>query len=148
MGRSVSHPSDAYVAFAEWGQGWVEGDDDDNPGAGHFDEWLAQMEWPDIVDDFRRAVLEHYPSARAEDRWLGREDRVVAMNDYAWFGLSEYCGSIAYWVVLQDRIDSAMEGLARRWFEQIGPKFEKRFATLERLGSFSNGESVYRRIAA
>jgi hypothetical protein len=49
---------------------------------------------------------------------------------------------------LRDDIDVGQEGLAQRWFDRIGPKFEQRFATLVRLGSFSNGESVYRRIAA
>jgi len=93
-------------------------------------------------------VLAHYPSVWTSDGWIGREDRIVAMNRYARFGLSEYCGCIAYWVVLRDDIDPDLEGLAQRWFDQIEAKFEQRFATLVRLGTFSNGEAIYRRVAA
>ena len=146
MGRSVSHPGGAHVAFAQWDAGWIV--DDDDPDTRHFDEFAAQDDWDFIVEDFREQVLSHYPSAWSTDGWIAREDRVIAMNDYARFGLSEYCGCIAYWVVLRDDIDAAREGLAHRWFERIEAKFVQRFATLVRIGTFSNGESIYRRVAA
>ena len=146
MGRSVSHPGGAHVAFSQWDAGWIE--DDDDSGTRHFDEFAAQDDWDFIVADFREQVLALYPSAWSHDGWIDREDRIVAMNGYARFGISEYCGCIAYWVVLRNDIDAGREGLAEQWFDRIGPKFEQRFATLVRLGSFSNGESVYRRIAA
>ena len=146
MGRSVSYPGGAHVAFAQWDAGWIE--DDDDPDTRNFDQHAAQDDWDFIVEDFREQVLAHYPSARTSDGWIGREDRIVAMNGYARFGLSEYCGCIAYWVVLRDTIDPDREGLAQRWFDQIKAGFKQRFATLVRLGVFSNGESIYRRIAA
>ena len=70
------------------------------------------------------------------------------MNRYARFGISEYCGCIAYWVVLRDDIGPGQEGLAQRWIDRIAVGFKKRFATLVRLGVFSNGEAIFERIAA
>lgn len=145
MGRSVSYPYGAHVAYAEWDQGRI--DDENDSGTAHYDDSEARQDWDCIVDSFRDAVLTHYPSTWSVDDWIGREDRVVARNAYACFGLSEYCGCIAYWVVLRGRVDAGREGLAERWFSQIERSFEKRFATLERLGTLSNGETVFRVIA-
>lgn len=146
MGRSVSYPSGAHVAFAQWDAGWVE--DDDNLDARHFDDFAARDEWDSIVEGFRNEVFALYPSAWANDGWIGREDRIVAANSYAHFGVSEYCGCIAFWVVLRDNLDSSQQGLAQGWFDRVAAKFEQRFATLTRLGALSNGEAVYQRITA
>ncbi|OYW89278.1 MAG: hypothetical protein B7Z20_00305 [Sphingobium sp. 32-64-5] len=146
MGRSVSYPSGAYVAFSHWDAGWIAADDD--PDIRHFDQLAAQDDWDFIVEDFREQVLALYPSAWTTNGWIGREDRIVAMNRYARFGISEYCGCIAYWMVLRDDIDSGQEGLGQRWVDQIAVGFRERFATLVRLGVFSNGEAIFERIAA
>jgi len=146
MGRSVSYPSGAHVAFSHWDAGWIE--DDDDPDTRHFDQHAAQDDWDLIVEDFCEQVLALYPSAWTANGWIGREDRIVAMNRYARFGISEYCGCIAYWVVLRDDIDPSREGLAQRWLDRIAVGFKKRFATLVRLGVFSNGEAIFERIAA
>lgn len=127
-------------------QGWIE--TDDPAGTGYYDDDQARDDWDDIVEHFRASVLRHYPSTWAADKWIGRENRVVAMNAHACFGLSEYCGCIAYWVVLRKDIPMGEEGLAQGWFNQIETKFEQRFATLTRLGTFSNGEAIYQRIGA
>ena len=55
MGRSVSHPGGAHVAFSQWDAGWIE--DDDDSGTRHFDEFAAQDDWDFIVADFREQVL-------------------------------------------------------------------------------------------
>lgn len=146
MGRSVSYPSEAYVAFSQWEAGWIE--DDDDPDTRHFDQLAAQDDWDFIVEDFREQVLALYPSTWTANGWIGREDRIVAMNRYTRFGISEYCGCIAYWVVLRDDIDPGQEGLAQRWVDRIAVGFKTRFATLVRLGVFSNGEAIFERIAA
>ena len=51
-------------------------------------------------------------------------------------------------MVLRDDIDPGQEGLAQRWIDRIAVGFKKRFATLVRLGVFSNGEAIFERIAA
>ncbi len=145
MGRSVSYPSEAYVAFSQWDAGWIE--DDDEPYTRHFSQVAAQDDWDFIVEDFREQVLALYPSAWTATGWIDREDRIVAMNRYARFGISEYCGCIAYWVVLRHDIHPGQEGLAQRWVDQIAVGFKKRFATLVRVDVFPNGEAIFERTA-
>ena len=93
MGRSVSYPSEAYVAFSQWDAGWIE--DDDEPYTRHFSQVAAQDDWDFIVEDFREQVLALYPSAWTATGWIDREDRIVAMNRYARFcHVAKQCGTI------------------------------------------------------
>lgn len=145
MGRSVSYPGGAHVAYAHWDAGWIA--DDGDPTSGQIDELVAQDDWQFIVEDYREKILANYPSTWITSGWIGREDQIVAKNRHASFGISEYCGCIAYWVVLREDIDADRQGLAESWFNRVGPKFEERFVTLVHLGTFSNGEAIFQRIA-
>lgn len=127
MGRSVSYPSNtAGLSFAH-----VEIED--------------QWDWDDLVDDFRHEVGRLFPSTYADDRWLGREDHVLVSNAFAHFGLSEYCGMVAYWVVPRDDLDGSAAALAQGWCNRIAPRFEAHFGDLVKVGNFSNGGGVYAR---
>ena len=67
-------------------------------------------------------------------------------NRHAWVGVSEYCGLVAFWIVAKD--DTGHEALSERWVAQVADRFTSTFSTLNRLGTFSNGEGVFERIAA
>src|SRR5688572_16363822 len=118
MGRSVSYPPDAVVTF-----GVFEGED-------HFD-------WEDFADDFQWQVQRLFPRSYEADDWLGREDHVLMASEHAYFGLSEYGGLVAYWMVVRD--DAERPGLAEAWVRRAGPKFEASFGSLRKVGTFSNG---------
>jgi len=67
------------------------------------------------------------------------------------FGISEYAGLAALWVVAKDGgdgwYDPNISGLARHWIDQAWPKIEARYPSrLYKAGTFSNGESVYRQV--
>jgi len=106
MGRSVSVPSGATVVAYQ------------RHDCENFDEF----------DQFRQAyrdwVLEAFPSTWASSRSFGREDTAVAENRLAAFGLSEYCGLVALWIVPDD--DTA---LGPAWVEKIAPKFQHQWAS-------------------
>lgn len=121
MGRSVSYPSNAVVAYNTW-----EADED------------ADFQW-DVIDDLVNYAPTLWPSLTPCDRWLGREDHAVLENEHAYVGVSEYCGLVAYWIVAKDTDN----GLAERWVAQVAPKFVKTFGRLRRLGTFSNGEAIF-----
>lgn len=127
MGRSVSYPSNTTALAFD-----------------HVD-WDDYGDVDDAIDDFRRAVKHLWPSARTADDWLGREDHVLAINGHAQFGMSEYGGIVAYWMVPRDDGYGTVSPLARAWCERAAPKFEEVFGSLNMVGRFSNGGAVYAR---
>jgi hypothetical protein len=138
MGRSVSYPSAARVVtfrHLDWE------DEDDS-------EWL----WDFTVSEFQRCLKAMFPSVEPADDWIGREDHVLAENKLARFGMSEYCGLVAYWIVPQQPLDqygnynAGLDRMAERWIDSIADKFVAAFGELTKVGSMSNGEGVYRQI--
>jgi hypothetical protein len=127
MGRSVSYPQAAEVIaydHVDW--------EEDDPFA-----------YEDLVEDARYRIACLFPSMTPDEGWLGSENRILASNGHAFFGLSEYCGLLAYWLVPRENTDTPQ--LHRTWCNQVAPRFEDHFATLARVGMMSNGEGVYRR---
>jgi hypothetical protein len=125
MGRSVSVASGAFaVAYQE-----IE-----EPEADFFDDW-AECE-AEYVKSF-------WQSFEACDKWLGREDHALMENTFCYFGVSEYCGLASLWLVLKE--DYQGHPLAEQWAKRVGPLFEKRLGTLHKIGTFSNGEAVFKR---
>lgn len=131
MGRGVSFPSGALVAFDQFDCDCGEG----------CDCWQY----------FREALEERaaaiWPSLTPCCEWRGREDLATLSNNFAYFGLSEYCGVVAVWLQPRGDLEPGQEALARRWLEQARPRLAREFRKLERLGTASNGESFYRRIS-
>lgn len=131
MGRSVSYPSNAEVAFTTFESS------DEHFAADDFDMelqgWteMAKSIWPSFYDD---------------EKWLDREDRAVLSNAWARFGVSEYCGLVAIWIVAIDQDDASRQALADRWVSQAGEKLRKHFGELRRVGVFSNSEAVFERV--
>jgi hypothetical protein len=101
----------------------------------------------DCLTNLKAELLKTFPSLCSDDRWIGNEDHAFASNSFAYFGVSEYCGLVAVWVVEAD--DCEQPGLRDNWIESIGAKFEKTVAgafgkDLKKIGTFSNGEAVFR----
>jgi hypothetical protein len=133
MGRSVSYPAGAIVAFDHW---------DEEPDEQGFNDWS----W--METGLRARIKEIFPGFEPCDKWIGREDHAIAENSFAYFGISEYCGLVALWLVRKelDWDSSANEAMQDRWLAQVEKKFLATFGTLRKLGSMSNGEGVYERI--
>ena len=123
----------------------------------HEDECSEQDpsdNWSYYCEDLQREMIQAFPSLSECDEWVGREDHALLENNHCYIGVSEYCGLVSIWVQPKepDWRDTST-GLRDRWIAQIGPKFHKVSNTcfgtaLRKLGSFSNGEGVYQRIAA
>lgn len=129
MGRSVSFATDAaFVLYAD---------------GSHFED---SHEFNDFVDNLRAALSRAFPSVTRCNKWLDREDRAIAENALGYFGVSEYCGLVSFWYVPKE---DATRPLARRWAETAEAASREALAgllpVLQRLGTFSNGEGVYRR---
>ena len=140
MGRSVSYPSGAIVAFTV-----LEVEDDDG--------WEFEYEW--LREDLRTRAAAAFPSLGPHDGWRGREDRILLRDTFADFGVSVYGGLVAVWIAERDdgaywdsEWRTACSPRALRWLGQIAPRFDALFGDFDCLGRMSNGEGVYRRRAA
>ena len=135
MARSVSVPSGAIeVAYQDVSE----------------HDWDT-FQW--FLDNIQDYAQELWPSFRACDTWLGREDNAVLENDLCYLGVSEYCGLASIWLVPKDYPNSGsfsgheyIYPLAVNWISRIAPKFHKAFGQYRKIATFSNGESVYERI--
>ena len=137
MGRSVSYPSGAIVAFTV-----LEAENDD--------DWDFEYGW--LREDLCERAAAAFPSLQKHDGWRGREERILMRNDYADFGVSVYGGLVAVWIAERDdgaywdaEWRSARSPRAQRWLRQIAPRFDALFGAFDCLGHMSNGEGVYRK---
>ena len=140
MGRSVCYPAGSIVAFTVL-------DVEDS------DEWEFEYEW--LQADLVGRAMRLFPSLEPHQGWRGRENRILARNVFADFGVSVYDELVAVWIVERDDGPywdadwrTARSPRARRWLSQIALRFGAEFGDYDCLGRMSNGEGVYcRRIA-
>lgn len=140
MGRSVSYPPGSIVAFTVLG---VE----------DSDEWEFEYEW--LQGDLVERAMRLFPSLEPHQGWRGREDRILARNAFADFGVSVYGELVAVWIVERDDGPywdadwrTSRSPRAMRWLAQITPRFDAEFGDYDCLGHMSNGEGVFRKRVA
>jgi len=121
MARSVSYPHNSIVTFTAF----------------DYDEAF------DFIENLEETARALWPSFRKCDVWLGREDHAILENNHTYFGVSEYCGLFALWLVPKNENDP----LAWRWISQIENKFNKTFGTFRKVGCASNGECFFEKIS-
>lgn len=140
MGRSVSYPSGALVAFTV-----LEVEDQE--------DWDFEYEW--LRGDLAERAAAAFPSLARYDGWRGREDRILMRNAFADFGVSIYSSLVAVWIAERDdgaywdlEWRTARSPRAQRWLRQIAARFDALFGDYDCLGHMSNGEGIYRKRAA
>lgn len=104
-------------------------------------------DWDSFCDDLFHNVIEpKYPSFEKCNRWEGRENHVIMQNQYCEVSVSEYCGLTA--ICLAPKDDPQAEGwtarIANKWQQIVTRAY--RDCALAKIGTFSNGESVYNKI--
>lgn len=104
-------------------------------------EFEEQWEWDDFAEDYFVTLQVMFPSAEKCDEWVGREDHAIAENSFAYFGISEYCGLVAYWILPKD-VEAT--GLQNKWLQGASKRFAG-FGDLTKLGTASNGEAFFER---
>lgn len=139
MGRSVSVPRNAVWTV------YLDGSCECEPG-----DYCDCFEY--LLDDIRQSIKGRYPSFEDSDCWLGREDHGVLENRHGHITVSEYCGLVALCFVPREEHynDNAGSYALRQHFgEQIEAGVRKLYpGHLRKLGTFSNGESIYQRASA
>jgi hypothetical protein len=155
MGRSVSYPSNtAAVCFRDVSSFGYVMDEDGNVTDEH-DEWQGQDDWDWFVESIKNDATEKWSSFSECDEWVGREDHAILENNFAYIGVSEYCGLAAVWLLPKTEAllntgyseDSAMANLSENWCKRIAKNFEKLFGEYVKVAVMSNGEGVYKKVA-
>lgn len=170
MGRSVMTLADSIVAYqtiepdfdsekelfeSEIDEGFIDPDTDFEWWV--WDRWNAYggqdtFEW--MLEDTLARVQEMFPSMKPADYWIDRELHVIAENSHSIVTVSEYCGMVA--ICLGDNYDrenywyndAPTHNLGVKWREQVQDKFLTVFSEFNKLGTFSDGTSVYEKTGA
>lgn len=106
-----------------------------------YDEFMGNDDWEFYVENIEYYAKELFPSFTECKEWLSNEDLAILENDFAYLGISEYCGLSSIWITPKD--DCENFGLAKSWVNRIENKFNTKFGDLKKIGAFSNGESIY-----
>lgn len=127
MGRSVYVPSGAAIVA-------------------YIDVSDYEEDFNDLIDNIAYELKAKYPSLDDDDGYLGREGSVLLSNKLVKVGTSEYCGLAAIFVIPEEGNNLALNfarkieaGFKKVVRDVAGPLYAK-------VGSFSNGESVYEKV--
>lgn len=104
-------------------------------------------DWEDFEGDLEWVsgyMQELWPSLRSTERWPYDEVHVFLESSLVEVSVSEYCGLVALCIAPRsDLYDESHRGLAVRWINSISDRFLRTFGAYSKVGTFSNGESVY-----
>lgn len=111
----------------------------------HSDDWDSFKEW--IVTTAQSLMPSMDKTDREVSRWS--ENTVILDNRHSEVSVSEYSGLVA--ISLAPRSDlegysdeNSLAPLGAAWRVRMSERFTDSLGTLQKLGTFSNGESVYR----
>ncbi len=125
MGRSVSYANGSEI---------VEYID-----VSQLDEEFA---WDDYIEYLTERIQEKYPSLTGCEEWLGNEDKAILENELVYIGVSEYCGLMSLWVQPKED-ENGYTTFGSNWCSRIAKGFNESFGEYNKIGTFSNGESIY-----
>lgn len=141
MGRSVETHRDAEVIYINASE--IEDRED-------FDWFLENLE---------ESIIRCFPSLEKEDYFLPypyRESRVILGNRLCGIAVSEYCGLVAVQIIPLSYVGSRYGceenpvQLQERWAGQAHEKLLKElkggYEVLNKIGTFSNGNSFFERM--
>lgn len=106
--------------------------------------------WDFFIKDIIYSIIEKYPSFTKCDKWDSGEVHIFLENSFAEIGISEYCGLASLSVRLHQDLDNpyysediSRANLAKNQLKHYA-NFINEISELRRVGTFSNGESVYK----
>lgn len=109
------------------------------------DNWM----WDEMVANLAEILADKYKSLWECSKWEYREIDVFLENYHIQIGIAEYCGCGAVSVWVND--SSEYPELSENWLNQVWGEMQKIIEqnvygeVLRRLGTMSNGISIYER---
>jgi hypothetical protein len=106
-----------------------------------------------LIEDIQEHVTGLFPNMETCDEWVG-ENNVILRNGVVEIAISEYCGIVSLSVrtdetdtaYLSRKEEIALDEEADTWVEKNFNKAVRPWAKMVKVGSFSNGESVYEQV--
>jgi hypothetical protein len=99
--------------------------------------------WDWAVEGVVSRLQDSWPSFEEADEWDNRETRIIAENGHAIVGVSEYCGITSISIAVHGQANNPE--FSEAWISKIAQKFCDTFGSIVKIGTFSNGQSVYER---
>jgi hypothetical protein len=155
MGRSVSSPRYATTVCFRDISSFGEVYDEENNLTEEYDDCQSAHDWECFVEMLQEDGKAKWPSFDATDEWVGNEDHAILENNFAYIGVSEYCGLASIWLLpkTEDLLntgydaDVKMANLASAWCNRVAGNFETLFAEYRKVATASNGEAYYEKVA-
>ena len=107
---------------------------------------MDEFDFDYLIEEIKHEFKRNFKSLWDSDEWFGDELKVILENRFVQIGISEYMGIMALWLVVKE---NDYENLAYGWLRKVGKKMRKifdKYNELIHIGTFSNGEHVYKRI--
>ena len=93
-----------------------------------------------LLEDIREHVMYKYPEFEAVDEWEDRDVNVILQSPLVEIAVAEYRGVISLSVRTLEEADQTK---ASTWIEHFFKRAIAPWAKAQKIGTFSNGESVY-----
>ena len=116
------------------------------------DDNMECHDWDYLYENLLDVIQEKYPSLDSiidENKFYGREGRIIARNNHSEIIVCSYFNLVSVNICVQDdAYEYNLEGLAQRWCDSVENNIAKLlqkagYNVLNRVGTFSNGCSVY-----
>ena len=149
MGRSVNYLRNALqVSYFEW------------PRYSSYNEETEQDELEDyqdgdeVMDDIRESIISEYPNFNRSKKWDGNDVSLLLEGYCAQIGLSEYCGLATLSIRIDedqlpnswdDNYDEVYDN-TEKWINENWARISSGYNQYNKIGTFSNGESVFESI--
>jgi len=149
MSRSVNYLNRATnVAYFQWPL--IESYNDETDEFEQTDEFEESYI---VTDDIQENIISEFPEFERSKKWDGRETAIILTGYGTEIGLSEYCGL----ATLSIRIDEneldysnydeneyqEQYDKIEAWINENWAKISAGYNQYNKIGTFSNGESVY-----
>jgi hypothetical protein len=145
MGRSVNYLNRALlISYFEWPVMEIYNDETDQ-----F-EISDQYEDSDIVkENIQESIISEFPDYDYCKKWDGSETAIILKGYGTEIGLSEYCGLATLSIRIdENELDRFIEyqeqyDKIEAWINENWAKISQGYNQYNKIGTFSNGESVY-----
>jgi hypothetical protein len=147
MGRSVNYLNRALlISYFEWPTLWIY-----NEETGIDENSDELMDGYEVRQDIQESIISEFPEYEYSKKWDNNETAIILTGYGTEIGLSEYCGlatlsiridenDLAYYE--EDEYNEQYDKI-EAWINENWAKISAGYNEYNKIGTFSNGESVF-----